>query len=58
MFLLGNLAEEDALISAAQDELALQQYMLKRCELRRHNPKEDVISDIVTASFNNERPLN
>lgn len=56
--LLGNLAEEDALISAAQDELALQQYMLKRCELRRHNPKEDVISDIVTASFNNERPLN
>jgi cytochrome P450 len=56
--LLSNMADEDALIAAAQDELALQQYMLKRCELRRQDPKEDVISDIVTAKYNDERPLN
>jgi len=56
--LLSNMAEEEALISAAHDELALQQYMLQRCELRRKDPKEDVISDIVTARFKGERPLN
>ena len=55
--LLSNMADEEALISAAKDELELQEYMLQRCELRRRDPKEDVISDIVTARFKGERPL-
>lgn len=55
--LLSNMADEEALISAAKDELELQKYMLQRCELRRRDPKEDVISDIVTAKYKGERLL-
>jgi|TARA_B110000483_G_scaffold241556_1_gene324886 cytochrome P450 len=55
--LLSNMADEQALISAAKDELELQKYMIERCELRRQDPKEDVISDIVTARFKGERLL-
>jgi len=56
--LISNMGDTEALLASARNERDMQNYMLERCAARREDPKDDIISDIVTADFNGERPLN
>ncbi len=55
---LSRMASPDEEVEAAKLIVAFQHYFAKRIEERRNNPTDDIISDIVHAKFENERPLN
>jgi cytochrome P450 len=54
---LSGLASADEELAAAKLILAFQNYFAERIEERRAAPADDIISDIVHAQFENERPL-
>ena len=54
---LSRMASPDEEVAAAKLIVAFQHYFAARLEERRANPKDDIISDIVHAQFENERPL-
>ncbi len=54
---LSQMASPDEAVRAAELIYDYQQYFAKKIEERRENPEDDIISDIVHAQFENERPL-
>ena len=54
---LSQMASPDEAVEAAQLILDYQNYFAAKIEERRANPQDDIISDIVHAQFENERPL-
>jgi len=54
---LSRMATPEEEIAAARLIVEFQKYFAERIEERRHNPREDIISDIVHARFEDERPL-
>jgi cytochrome P450 len=54
---LSRMASPDEALAAAQLILEYQRYFAARIEERRSDPQDDIISDIVHARFENERPL-
>jgi len=54
---LSGLASTDEELAAARQILAFQNYFAERIEQRRAAAADDIISDIVHARFENERPL-
>lgn len=54
---LSQMASADEGVAAAQLILDYQHYFAARIEERRENPEDDIISDIVHAKFEDERPL-
>ena len=54
---LSRMASPDEEVEAAKLIVAFQHYFAERIEKRRGDPKDDIISDIVHAKFENERPL-
>jgi cytochrome P450 len=54
---LSQMASPDEAVEAAQLILEYQHYFAARIEERRSDPQDDIISDIVHARFENERPL-
>lgn len=54
---LSQMASPDEAVEAAQLILDYQNYFAAKIEERRENPQDDIISDIVHAQFENERPL-
>ena len=54
---LSQMASPDEAIEAAQLILDYQHYFAAKIEERRSDPQDDIISDIVHARFENERPL-
>jgi cytochrome P450 len=54
---LSQMASPDEALEAAQLILDYQSYFAEKIEERRANPQDDIISDIVHAQFENERPL-
>ena len=54
---LSQMASPDEAVQAAQLIYDYQQYFAKKIEERREDPKDDIISDIVHAQFEDERPL-
>jgi cytochrome P450 len=54
---LSQMASPDEALEAAQLILDYQNYFAEKIEERRANPQDDIISDIVHAQFENERPL-
>ncbi len=55
---LSRMATPDEEVAAAKLILAYQHYFAARIEERRADPHDDIISDIVHAKFEDERPLN
>ena len=55
---LSRMATPDEEVEAAKLILAYQHYFAARIEERRADPDDDIISDIVHAKFEDERPLN
>jgi cytochrome P450 len=55
---LSRMATPDEEVEAAKLILAYQHYFVARIEERRADPHDDIISDIVHAKFEDERPLN
>lgn len=54
---LSGMASREQQIEAAKLIVQFQHYFAERLEERRNNPQDDIISDIVHAQFENERPL-
>lgn len=54
---LSQMASPDEAVQAAELIYEYQQYFADKIEERRQNPQDDIISDIVHAQFENERPL-
>ena len=54
---LSGMADHDELVNAAKLVVDFQQYFAKRLEERRAEPQDDIISDIVHATFEDETPL-
>ena len=54
---LSRMASPDEEVEAAKRIVAFQHYFAERIEERRASPRDDIISDIVHAKFENERPL-
>lgn len=54
---LGNLISRDREIETARYVVAFQKYMADKLEERRHAPQNDIISDLVHAREEGERPL-
>lgn len=54
---LSQMAAPDEAVNAAQLILDYQTYFAERIEERRASPRDDIISDIVHARFEDERPL-
>jgi cytochrome P450 len=54
---LSRMATPEEEIAAARLIVEFQKYFAERIEERRRNPREDIISDIVHARFEQERPL-
>jgi cytochrome P450 len=54
---LSQMASVEENVRAAQLILDYQNYFAKKIEERRERPEDDIISDIVHASFEDERPL-
>jgi cytochrome P450 len=55
---LGQMADEAGQIAAAELILEYQQYFVKKLEERRANPRDDILSNVVNARIEGERPLN
>lgn len=53
----GLLADEETVIDYARRIAELQRYLLARAEERRHAPKDDMLTDLVAARIEGERPL-
>ncbi len=54
---LSQMASADEAVQAAELIFEYQQYFAKKIEERRLQPQDDIISDIVHARFEDERPL-
>lgn len=54
---LSGLASRDEQIAATKLIVQFQQYFAQRLNERKEDPRDDIISDIVHAQFENERPL-
>ena len=54
---LSGMADKQQQLESAKLIVDFQQYFAARLEERRADPKDDIISDIVHAQFENERPL-
>jgi cytochrome P450 len=54
---LSRMATPDEELAAVKLIVQFQQYFAARIEERRNKPEDDIISDIVHARFENERPL-
>lgn len=54
---LSQMASPEEAVKAAELILDYQNYFAEKIEERRANPQDDIISDIVHAQFENERPL-
>lgn len=57
---IGNLSQQldrDGIIKAAKDMVEFQHYFVDRMNERRADPKEDILSKVVNASFDGEKPL-
>jgi cytochrome P450 len=54
---LGQQADRDAQIASARMLVEFQHYFAARLEERRGNSREDILSDIANARFEDERPL-
>lgn len=54
---LGGMATPDELRESVVLTLELQQYLIERCEERRVQPTDDLLSDLVHAELDGERPL-
>ena len=54
---LSGMADKEAQLNSARMIVQFQHYFAERLEERRTNPQDDIISDIVHAQFENERPL-
>ena len=58
---IGNLSQQldrDGQIAAARDILEFQHYFVEKMEERRRQPREDILSMVVNASIDGEKPLN
>ena len=58
---IGNLSQQldgQGLIEAAKSMIEFQQYFVERMDERRAEPRDDILSKIVNASINGEKPLN
>ncbi len=54
---LGMPVPDEVLIEAAEKVVEMQHYMIARMAERRIEPRDDIMSDLVQASYNGERPL-
>ena len=57
---IGNLSQQldrDGLLQAAKDMVEFQHYFVERMNERRETPQEDILSKIVNASIDGEKPL-
>ena len=57
---IGNLSQQldrDGLLQAARDMVEFQHYFVERMEECRAEPQDDILSKIVNASFDGEKPL-
>ncbi|MGE4650676.1 MAG: cytochrome P450, partial [Myxococcota bacterium] len=54
---LGGLASGDEAVEAARRIVEFQHYFAEKLEEARREPREDIISDLVRASLEDERPL-
>ncbi|MFT7246190.1 MAG: cytochrome P450 [Candidatus Azotimanducaceae bacterium] len=57
---IGNLSQQldrDGLIQSAKDMVEFQHYFVKRVEETRENPREDILSKIMSASMDGEKAL-
>jgi len=58
---IGNLSQQldrDGLLQAAKDVLEFQLYFVEKMEVRRAHPEDDILSKLVNASIDGEKPLN
>ena len=57
---IGNLSQQldrDGLLQAAKDMVEFQHYFVEKCEQRRQTPEDDILSKVVNASIDGEKPL-
>jgi cytochrome P450 len=57
---VGNLSQQldrAGTIAAAKDILEFQHYFVEKMEERRESPRDDILSKVVNASFDGEKPL-
>jgi len=57
---IGNLSQQldrDGLLQAAKDMVEFQHYFVERMNERRENPQDDILSMVVNASIDGEKPL-
>ena len=57
---IGNLSQQldrDGLLQAAKDMVEFQHYFVEKCEQRRQQPEDDILSKVVNASIDGEKPL-
>lgn len=54
---LGLPLSQEEQISAAKSIVEMQKYLIERMDERREAPKEDILSDLVQATYKDERPL-
>ena len=57
---VGNLSgqlDREGLLNAARDVIEFQKYFVERMDERRETPEEDILSQIVNASIDGEKPL-
>lgn len=54
---LGGMASKEAEREAAELVLEFQHYMIEKCNARRTEPRDDILSDLVHAQVDGERPL-
>jgi len=55
---IGRMKGREAVLQSARSSMEMQKYFAAIFEERRREPKDDLISDIAQAQFQNERPLN
>ncbi len=54
---LGGMASKEEELEAAQHIVDFQHYMIEKAAERRKDPKQDILSDLVHAQVDDERPL-
>ncbi len=54
---LGGMASKEEELEAAQHIVDFQHYMIEKANERRKDPKQDILSDLVHAQVDDERPL-
>lgn len=54
---LGQMLDEEHAVEAARDVVAFQRYFAHKIEEKRTAPSEDILSDLVSARIEGERPL-